>query len=99
MRKLPIFLLAFLLPALGPATEVLKPGSLKARWPIKTSVPAQTDLKKPGALLPLADFLALPAAAEHMSAAFESALFPRTPGAKFGDGDIVRTRGYVRVVA
>ncbi len=81
------------------AAPPLKPGSIKARWPIKTSVPAGTDLKKPGALLPLADFLIFPPAAEHMSTPFESALFPKTAGAKFGDGDIVRTRGYVRLVA
>ena len=34
-----------------------------------------------------------------MSSEFESALFPKTPGARFADGDLVRTRGYVRVVA
>jgi hypothetical protein len=85
--------------SLWPADQTLKPGSIKARWPIKTSVAPHTDLKKAGVLLPLADFLALPAAAEHMSAEFQSALFPKTPGAKFGDGDMVRTRGYVRVVA
>jgi hypothetical protein len=77
----------------------LKPGSLKARWPIKTSLPPHTDLTKPAALISLADFLALAPAAEHMSTEFESALFPKTAGARFADGDMVRTRGFVRLVA
>ncbi len=81
------------------AAPALKPGSIKARWPIKTSLPPQTDLNGPGVLLPLADFFALPPAAEHMSTQFESARFPKTPGAKAGEGEIVRTRGYVRLVA
>ena len=34
-----------------------------------------------------------------MSSQFDSALFPKASGSKFKDGDIVRTRGYVRVVA
>lgn len=88
-----------LLAPLWPASKAVSPGSIKARWPIKTSVPPHTDLKQPGTMLPLADFLVLPAAAEHMSTEFESALFPKKPGAKFGDGDLVRTRGYVRLVA
>ncbi len=77
----------------------LKPGSIKARWPIKTSVPSGADLTKPGKLLPLADFLELAPAADHMSSQFDDALFPKASGSKFADGDIVRTRGYVRLVA
>lgn len=100
MRKIsPLFLVFALLPLTWLVGADLKPGSLKARWPIKTSLPPHTDLTKPAALIPLADFLALAPAAEHMSTEFESALFPKTSGAKFGDGDLVRTQGFVRLVA
>ena len=77
----------------------LAPGSIKARWSIKTSLPSNTDLSKPAGVLALPDFLALAPAADHMSTQFESALFPKTAGAKFADGDIVQTTGFVRLVA
>src|SRR5690348_6762601 len=77
----------------------LKPGSVKARWPIKTSLPADTDLSKPGALIPLTDFLALTAAAEHATSDFEKVRYPKAAGAKFGEGQVVRTRGFLRIVA
>ena len=101
MRKLSASLLVLVLLPLSvwTATQAVQPGSIKARWPIKTSLRPNTDLNKPGAPLALADFLALPPAADHMSTEFESALFPKTAGAKLGDGDIVRTSGYVRLVA
>lgn len=100
MRKIsPLFLVFVLLPLTLLIGADLKPGSLKARWPIKTSLPPHTDLTKPATLIPLADFLALAPAADHMSTEFESALFPKAAGAKFGDGDLVRTQGFVRLVA
>jgi hypothetical protein len=79
--------------------EDLKPGSIKARWPIKTSVPADAKLDKPGTLLPLADFLALTPAAEHATTDFQTKRYPKADGGKFAEGQIVRTRGYMRVVA
>lgn len=100
MRKICLFffLLASVTVSLLIGAE-LKPGSLKARWPIKTSLPPHTDLTKAAVLIPLADFLALAPAADHMSTEYESALFPKTSGAKFADGDLVRTQGFVRLVA
>src|SRR5438477_12884143 len=89
---------AFLFAAASPAADV-KPGSIKARWPIKTSVPDGTDLSKPGTLVPLSDFLALKAAAEHASADFQEKCYDKVAGAKVGEGQIVRTRGFLRVVA
>ncbi len=83
-------------PFSGGAKEI-KPGS--ARWPIKTSVPAEAKLDKPGVLIPLSAFLAMPPAAEHASDDFQSALYPKVPGAKAAEGQIVRTRGFMRVVA
>jgi hypothetical protein len=100
MRKPSVLLFAqlLLLPLLWSAAPV-KPGSIVARWPIKTSVKSPGDLNETGMMLALTDFLALPPAAGKMSKTFESALFPKTPGAKFSEGDIVRTRGYIRLVA
>jgi hypothetical protein len=81
------------------AAAELKPGSVKARWPIKTSLPADANLAKPGSLISLSDFLALTAAAEHATTDFEKVRYPKAAGAKFGEGQIVRTRGFLRIVA
>lgn len=77
----------------------VKPGSDKARWPIKTSVPAGTDVSKPGALIPLADLLQLAPAADKMTTAFDSARYPKAAGSQYAEGQIIRTRGYLRLVA
>jgi hypothetical protein len=76
-----------------------KPGSLVARWPIKTSIASGASLTAPGAAISLSDFLALPPAADHRDTAHESERYAKPAGAKFGEGDIVRTRGYIRLVA
>ena len=101
MRKLSLLLLfQFLLqPALLPQGHAVAPGSIKSRWPIKTGLAPNTDLRKPGTLISLTDLLALDPAAEKMSKPFEDALFPQTQGALFADGQIIRTRGYLRIVA
>lgn len=87
-----------LLPLLWPSGPV-QPGKIVARWPIKTSVQSPGDLKKTGTMIPITDFLDLTPAADNMSKAFQTVLFPKTAGATFAEGDIVRTRGYVRLVA
>jgi len=102
MRKaLPVLsalALVFLL-VQSPLAKDPVPGKLKSRWPIKTSLPDHTDLKKTGALISLADFLALDPAAEHASTEFEKVRYDKAAGAKFGEGQILRTKGYVRLVA
>jgi len=77
----------------------VKPGSEKARWPIKTSVPDGTSLTKPGTLVTLSDLLALDAAADSMKKEFDDTRYPQTSGAKYAEGQIIRTRGYLRLVA
>jgi hypothetical protein len=77
----------------------VKPGSDKARWPIKTSLPDGTDPAKAGTLIDLSDLLSLQPAADRMTKDFESARYPKTSGAKYAEGQIVRTRGYLRLVA
>jgi hypothetical protein len=77
----------------------IKPGSDKARWPIKTSVPEGTDLAKAGTLINLSDLLSLQPAAEKMTKDFESVRYPKPGGAKYAEGQIVRTRGYLRLIA
>jgi len=90
--------LLWLAVALSPATpKEDKPGT--ARWPIKTSVPADAKLDKPGVLVQLQDFLMLAPAAEHASDDFQTVLYPQVKGAKFREGQLVRTRGFMRVVA
>src|SRR5205085_2852157 len=74
-------------PFAGSAKDI-EPG--KARWIIKTSVPDSANLTKAGTLVSLSDFLALAPAAEHASKDFEGALYPKTAGAKVGEGQIVR---------
>jgi hypothetical protein len=96
--------LLFLLPLywivpVCPAADTVKPGSDKARWPIKTSLPPGTDLSKPGVPISLADLLALAPAADAMTAAFENVRYPKTQGAKYAEGQIVSTQGYLRLVA
>jgi hypothetical protein len=77
----------------------VKPGSDKARWPVKTSVPDGTDLSKAGTLIDLADLLSMQPAAEHMTKDFESVRYPKAGGARYAEGQIVRTRGYLRLIA
>jgi hypothetical protein len=101
MRKLSPWLLVqiLLLPLLWSGSHDVTPGSVVARWPIKTSLPASADVNKTGAPFSLQDFLALAPAADNMTTAFRSVRYPETPGAKFGEGAVVRTSGYVRLVA
>jgi len=89
--------LALLLP-LAPSAKDPKPGSDKARWPIKTSLPAGTNPSK-GTTVSLSDLLALPPAAEHADVSHEKERYPKTSGAKAGEGQIVTTTGYLRLVA
>ena len=88
------FLLCF---AVRPAD--VKPGSVKGRWPIKTSLPEGTDVTQTGTLVALSDLLALPPAADSMTEQFETVRYPKTAGANYAEGQIVRTRGYLRLVA
>ena len=97
MRYLLIALLAF---TLAPAAEKEpSPGSEKSRWPIKTSVPTGIDPSKPGKLIKLDDFLAMKPAASSLTKEYWDKLFPKIEGAPAADGDIVRTQGYMRLVA
>jgi hypothetical protein len=101
MRRVSLLLLfQFVVqPALLPQSTAVKPGSIISRWPIKTSLQPNTVIAKAGTLIPIADLLALDPAAEKMSKPFEDALFPKIHGALFSDGQIIRTRGYLRIVA
>jgi hypothetical protein len=76
-----------------------KPGSVMARWPIKTSLVSDDDLTRPGTLVALSDLFALEPAAPRMTPAFEKVRYPKTAGAAFAEGQIVRTAGYLRLVA
>lgn len=96
MRRLSIALLA--LPLLVAAADV-KPGSPVSRWSIKTSLPDGTDLSRPGTALSLDDMLALPPAAESRTKEYQDKRYPKTAGAKAGEGDIVHTTGWIRLVA
>ncbi len=91
-----MFLLA--LPLLVAAADV-KPGSPVSRWSIKTSVPEGTDLSKPGAAVALDDMLALPPAAENRTPQYQDKRYAKTAGAKAGEGEIVSTTGWIRLVA
>ncbi len=99
MKKLTgvLALLSVLGMLLAAGAREVKPGS--ARWPIKTSVPADAKLDRPGVLIPLSEFLALAPAAENASDDFASVLYPKVKGARVAEGQIVRTRGFMRVVA
>jgi hypothetical protein len=77
----------------------VKPGSDKARWPIKTSLPGGTNLTAAGTLVALPDLLSLQPAGDSMTKDFETVRYPKTSGAKFTEGQIVRTRGYLRLIA
>jgi hypothetical protein len=77
----------------------VKPGSDKARWPIKTSVPDGTDLNQAGTLAALSDLLSLAPAADKMTTQYEAVRYPKTAGANYAEGQIVRTRGFLRLVA
>lgn len=75
------------------------PGTARARWSIKTSVPAGADLKTPrnvaiGRLIALAD-------APGVTSQDSRFTTMRIPGALDGlhEGDVIQTRGYVHVVA
>lgn len=96
MRRIWIALLA--LPLLVAAADV-KPGSPVSRWSIKTSLPPGTDLSKPGAAISLDDLLALPPAAPSRTQEFQDKRYPKAAGAKAGEGDILRTTGWIRLVA
>ena len=96
MRATWISLLA--VPLLFGAAE-LKPGAPSARWSIKTSLPAGTDPAKTSKTIALGDMLTLTPAAEHRTPEFQDKRYPRAAGAKAGEGDIVRTTGWVRLVA
>ena len=81
-----------------PEEAPVAPG--KERWPIKTSLAANADPAN-AVYLPLPDFLALGSAegVGNNDKRYQSALIPRAADAKFAEGDIVKTRGYLRLVA
>jgi hypothetical protein len=102
MRFLQITALAALAAVRFPcpaADQSMAPGSPVSRWSIKTSLPSGADLTKPGILIALPAFLELKPAAEDRTAAFQDKRYPKVEGAPAGEGDIVRTQGYVRLVA
>jgi hypothetical protein len=76
-----------------------KPGTEKARWVIKTSLPDGVRANDSGVLVSLAKLLALQAAADRMTADYEYRRYPKTPDADLAEGEIVRTRGYFRLLA
>ena len=85
-------------PLLIGAAEI-KPGSPVSRWTIKTSLPEGSDLTKPGTAIALGDMLTLAPAAQNRTKEYQDRRYPRTAGAKAGEGDIVRTAGWIRLVA
>lgn len=83
----------------GAASKEPVPGSRLARWPIKTSLPEDADLAKPAIWIDLPSFLELAPAAKRRTAAFQEKRYAKAAGAPAREGDIVRTQGYVRLVA
>src|SRR5689334_10397627 len=75
------------------------PDKNRFRWSIKTSVPPDAKLDRPGVLVPLPEFFALAPAAAHASDAFEKSFYPKVKGSRVAEGEIVRARGFMRVVA
>jgi hypothetical protein len=83
----------------GLSARTLKPGSTAARWPIKTSVPAGASLNSPKDV-PIATLIGL-GDVPGVVAQDPRYTSKRIPDAISGlhEGDIVRTKGYVHVVA
>ncbi len=98
LRTFPYVSLIFLLPHDAAQGPVL-PG--KERWAIKTSIPNGTDIKKPGEMIPLSDFLALPnpPSVKNNDPRYQSSRIPKPEGIRIPEGQIVRTEGYIRLVA
>ena len=93
-----VVLAAAMLAQVAEQAPKIAPG--KERWPIKTSLAATADPSN-AVFLALPDFLALAAADGVLNndKRYQSTLIPRTADAKFNEGDIVKTRGYLRLVA
>ena len=62
-------------------------------------MPPDAKLNRPGVLVPLPEFFALAPAAARASGALEKSFYPRVKGSRVAEGEIVRTRGFMRVVA
>jgi hypothetical protein len=75
------------------------PGSLAARWPIKTSDPAGSDLSHPKDV-PLDQLLALKdvPGVKAQDSRYQSKRIP-DPVSGLHEGDIIRTKGWVHVIA
>jgi hypothetical protein len=84
-------------PAQG--TGALAPGSLAARWPIKTSVPAAADLTHPQDL-PLAKLVGLQdvPGVKKADSRYTKTRIP-DPMDGLHEGEIVRTKGWVHLIA
>jgi hypothetical protein len=77
-------------------------GPGEERWPIKTSVPQGTDLKKPGQSVLLAKLLALddPNSVTHNDPQFQEARIPAFSNPlNVKEGDIISTTGWLYLVA
>jgi len=95
----PIAVVLILCLAAGLQARTYKPGSLKARWPVKTTLASGTSVTHPREVL-LSDLIALPDAP---GVAAQDARYTSTriPEAVDGlhEGDLVRTEGWVHVIA
>lgn len=99
MRILLCGVLTIVIAGALPAQKTVSPG--KERWSIKTSVPEGTDLSKPGTLIPLAKFLTLPEPPDVKTNdhRYQDKRIPRASDSGFAEGEIVRTSGWLRLVA
>lgn len=96
-----VFLACLAIAALAAPTpaRVLAPGSLKARWPIKTTVPSNAQLGHAHEVQ-ISDLLGLqdvPGVASQ-DAQYRNLRIP-TPVNGLHEGDIIRTRGWVHLIA
>jgi len=78
------------------ADQPVAPGT--ERWPVKTSLAANASAPQTVAL---ADLLALPNVdgVEKDDKRYQSARIPAQPGAKYKEGDMITTTGYLHLVA
>jgi hypothetical protein len=99
MRRLLTVLLLLVLGPGASAQQTMHPG--KERWPIKTSVVDDAKVSK-GKLIPFSEFAALPDPAPPVKKndkKYQSKLIPKASGAKLAEGDMLRLKGWLHLVA
>jgi hypothetical protein len=96
MKTLLVLLLAVLAVCFAYAEDA--PGSLKARWPVKTSLPTSAKLKKK-AQHKLDKLINLEAPPAYVRKDTRDSRIPGTVGGDLADGKMVQVDGYVHMLA